>query len=314
MQGLGPDAFTDSCRALGLGEDGPLAVAVSGGPDSLALLLIAHRAFPGRLRALTVDHGLRDGSAGEAAMVATACAGLGVPHATLAWTGDKPRASLQAAARDARYALMDDWCATNGVAWLLTAHHADDQAETLLMRLARGSGSAGLAGIRARRVLPAGTTLLRPLLGVRRSALHEIVAASGLAPVDDPANRDPRHDRTGARATLAATPWLDPVRLAAAAAHLAEAEAALDWTARLAWDSRVTIGEAVVIDVAGLPPEIRRRLVVRALALSGDSPDGPAIDRMIADLAAGGTATLAGIRGVGGPMWTFSRVPHRVKG
>lgn len=247
-------------------------------------------------------------------MVAAVCGGLDVPHATLAWTGDKPRASLQAAARDARYALMDAWCAAKGVTWLLTAHHADDQAETLLMRLARGSGNAGLAGIRARRVLPSGTILLRPLLGVRRAALHDRVAAAGLNPVDDPANRDPRHDRTGARQTLAATPWLDPARLAAAAGHLAEAEAALDWTARLAWNSRVTVGETIIIDAAGLPDEISRRLVARALALSGDSPSGPAVDRMVARLAAGSTATLGRIRGVGGPMWTFSRVPHRVKG
>ncbi|QXQ05621.1 tRNA lysidine(34) synthetase TilS [Sphingosinicellaceae bacterium] len=312
MQGVG-DAVE---RLIGrpLRVDERVALAVSGGPDSLALLLLAHDAFGSRIVALTVDHALRAGSAGEAAMVAMMCTRLDVEHVTLCWTGIKPSANLQAEARQARYALMGDWCAAHGVAWLLTGHHADDQAETLLMRLARGSGSGGLAGIRAVRALGNGVTLLRPLLGERRTSLGAIVAAAGLTPVDDPANRDPRHDRTGARTTLAATPWLDPGRLAAAAAHLAEAEAALDWAAGLAWDSRVEAGSGnVVVDAAGLPDELLRRLVARAFASFGEAPDGPRLDRLIIRLAVGGAATLGSIKGRGGVKWTFSRVAPRVK-
>ena len=312
MQGL--DEAVERLIGRSLRADQRIAVAVSGGPDSLALLLLAAQAFGSRTVALTVDHALRAGSADEAAMVARVCSGLGVEHATLTWTGPKPSANIQAEARRARYALMADWCAANGVAWLLTGQHADDQAETLLMRLARGSGSGGLAGIRATRPLGQGVTLLRPLLGERRADLAAVVVAAGLAPVDDPANRDPRHDRTAARTTLAATPWLDPERLAAAAAHLAEAEAALDWAAGLAWDSRAEAGpDRVLVDSAGLPAELRRRLAARAFAHLGEAPDGPRLDRLIDRLADGGTATLGTIQGRAGAGWTFSRVLPRVK-
>jgi tRNA(Ile)-lysidine synthase len=289
------------------------AVAVSGGPDSLALLLLAHAAFGDRVRALTVDHALRTDSAAEAAMVAGVCAGRGIPHAALRWEGAKPTANIQAHARGARYALMTEWCAANGVLWLATGHHADDQAETLLMRLARGSGSGGLAGIRTVRPLGQGITLLRPLLDVRRAALRRVVDAAGLIPVDDPANRSPRHDRTAARALLAATPWLDPVRLAASAAHLADAEAALEWTTQLAWDSRAEATAAgLTLDVADLPAELRRRLVARAFATLGESPDGPAIERLVGRLTTGATATLGGVQVRPGARWTFRRVGSRV--
>lgn len=280
---------------------------MSGGPDSLALLLLSHAAYRGRVIALTVDHGLRATSAGEAAMVAHVCATRGVPHATLTWSGDKPAANLQAAARAARYALMRDHCAARGINWLLTAHHADDQAETLLLRLARGSGAGGLSGIRARRDLGEGVTLLRPLLGVRRADLRAVVDAAGLAPVDDPANRSPAYDRTAARQLLVATPWLDAARLADAAAHLADAEAALAWTAGLAWDSRAEAGETVVIDVAGLPRELRRRLVVCALAHFGTESRGPAVEQLVERLSAGVESTLGGVQARGGDKWTFRR-------
>ncbi len=287
-------------------------MAVSGGPDSLALLLLAHAAFGCRLQAVTVDHGLRDASPGEAAMVADICTARGIPHATLLWRGDKPLANRQAGAREARYALMRDWCSVRGIGWLATGHHADDAAETLLMRLARGSGSAGLSGIRPRRDLGQGVTLLRPLLGKRRAELAAVVASAGLDPVDDPSNDDPHYDRTQARTLLADTPWLSPERLASSAANLRDAEAALDWAAGLAWDSRVqTLADDVAVDVAELPVELVRRLVHRALESFEANPDGPQVTRMIAVLQAGGTCTLAGIQGRGGDRWTFRRVAGR---
>ncbi len=277
---------------------------MSGGPDSLALLWLARAAFGTQATALTVDHGLRPGATNEAALVASRCETIGVAHTTLAWLGPKPAGNLQAAARDARYALMANWCAANGVRWLLTAHHADDQAETLLLRLARGSGSAGLAGIRARRELGSGVTLLRPLLDWRRSELAAIVAAAGWTAVDDPSNRATRFDRTQARALLAATPWLRPERLAAAAAHLAEAEAALAWTAELAWSSRVEVsGATVFVDAAGLPSELQRRLLMRVIATVAPEArvSGPSLERWRRLLAAGRSATLAGVAGSSGP-------------
>lgn len=288
-----------------------IAVAVSGGPDSLALLLLAHAALGSRVVVLTVDHGLRADAAAEAAMVGKVCAARGIDRVTLRWEGAKPAANLQAAARDARYALMRDWCAAHGVDWLATAHHRDDVAETLLMRLARGAGLAGLSGPRPRRDLGQGVTLLRPLLDATHADLVALVAAAGLQAVDDPANRSPRFDRTAARALLAATPWLDPARLAASAAHLAQAETALDWAAGLAWDSRVEAeGDVLTLDVAGLPDEITRRVLLRGLrTLNPDAtPRGPDVERLMAACAAGRTATLAGVQARGGGRWRLLRL------
>ncbi len=307
-----PELAALIAAALGrsLAPDARLAIAVSGGPDSIALLHLAATQFAGRVVALTVDHGLRDGSADDAATVARRCASDGIPHATLAWVGDKPGAGVQAAARAARYALMADWCTDAGIALLLTAHHADDQAETLLMRLARGSGSSGLAGIRATRSLERGVTLVRPLLGVRRAELAAIAVASGWPAVDDPANRNPRFARTAARSLLGATPWLDVSRMAEAVAHLADAEAALAWATNRAWAGGAHVtAVGIALDTAGLPAEITRRLVHRALvSLAPDAaPRGPDVARLIARLMAGGTATLAGVRATGGgSLWHFS--------
>ena len=293
-----------------------LAVAVSGGPDSLALLWLAGAAFPGRTVALTVDHRLRTGSDAEAAAVSAYCATVGVPHATLVWAEPDARRNVQATARAARYALMGGWCAANGVGMLLTAHHLDDQAETLLLRLARGSGNGGLAGVRRVRDLRPGVRLVRPLLGVRRAALAAISAATGWDAVYDPANHDPRHDRTAARAVLAATPWLAPSRLAAAATNLGDAEAALEWATARAWaGGAVAAGDTVSLCVTGLPDELVRRLVVRALMLLAPDvrPDGRRVVALMRTLAAGETATLAGIKARGGAIWHFSRAVSRRK-
>lgn len=300
-----------------LGNEEPLAVAVSGGADSLALLLLAQRAYGARVRALTVDHGLRPESAGEAAAVAALCAEIGVRHVTIRWEGAKPTTNRQAAAREARYRLMAGWCRREGVAWLATAHHADDQAETLLLRLARGAGLGGLAGVRARRELGDGVTLLRPLLGDRRGDLMAVVAAAGLCAADDPSNGDDRYDRTRVRKLLAATEWLDAGRLSASAAHLADAEAALDWVAGFAWRGRAVVGpDGVELDVEGLPRELQRRLLCRAIhCLRGAvALRGPDVDRLLGRLADGGSGSLAGVKARGGPVWRLSVAPPRRSG
>lgn len=299
-----------------LGGDEALAVAVSGGPDSLALLLLAHAAFGARVRAVTVDHGLRAAAADEAAMVASLAASLGIPHVTLRWDAPHPAGNLQAAARAARYRLMGGWCAANGVGWLVTGHHAGDVAETLLLRLARGSGSVGLSGIRARRCLQPGVELIRPLLGMTKAGLARIVADAGWTAIDDPSNRAARFDRTHARKLLAATPWLDAARLAASAAHLAEAEAALTWAADAAWHGRAVVAaDSVMLDAAGLPRELTRRLLLRAVAtlVPGMPPRGSAIDRLLTYLAmeSGGTIGGVAVRQIGNYWRCTITAPRR---
>ncbi|KAB7645525.1 tRNA lysidine(34) synthetase TilS [Polymorphobacter fuscus] len=318
MPDIRPDIGTLTEAALGraLAPGEPLALAVSGGPDSLALLKLATDAFPGRVSALTVDHRLRAASAAEAAGVAALCAALGIPHAVLDWEAPKPGAGVQGAARAARYALMGGWCTAAGIGLLLTAHHADDQAETLLMRLARGSGIAGLSGIRAARPLCPGVTLVRPLLPLRRVDLAAIVSAAGWTAVDDPSNVDRRFERARVRALLAGADAPDAVQLAASARHLAAAEAALQWAADRAWAGGATVaGDGVGLDIAGLPDELVRRLVLRAIVLVDPAAnvDGSAIATLVARLAAGDTATLAGVKARGGRVWQFNPAPPRRK-
>lgn len=286
-----------------------MALAVSGGPDSMAMLALAAAAFPGEVEAVTVDHGLRVEAAGEAALVGRYCAALGVPHATLSITVPKA-ASIQAAAREARYAALLDWCRTRGIGFLLTAHHADDQAETLLMRLGRGAGLAGLSGIRADRAQN-GVHVIRPLLGWRRAELVTIVA--DVETVADPSNDDPRHDRTRARRLLGGAGGIDPLRFAASAAHLAEAEEALAWVTGEAIRSRAETlpdgGHSV--DLTGLPRELRRRILARLIAESDSQVDGPALERLMESIEAGRKMSVGGLSITPGRRVKLEKAPER---
>ncbi|WP_343517881.1 tRNA lysidine(34) synthetase TilS [Sphingomonas sp.] len=307
-------------RAGAVPADGaPVALAVSGGADSMAMLLLAAAAFPGRVAAATVDHGLRAEAVDEAAMVAAVCTGLGVPHATLAPAAPIAGSSIQMRAREARYAALATWAEGIGAAALLTAHHADDQAETLLMRLNRASGVAGLSGIRPRRF--AGDCLvLRPLLGWRRAALHEVVAAAGVPYIDDPTNADPRHDRTRVRDFLAQQQLLDPAALAQSAAHLGEAEAALDALAETLAAERWAPGKGL-LRAADLPREMQRRLVRRAVAETRAAhgiaapafSDAANIEPLLDALAAERPATQAGVLVTPehDRRWRFAPAPPR---
>ena len=303
------------------GAPDQLGIAVSGGPDSLALLLLAHAAFPDRVSAATVDHSLRAESADEAKWVGEICRDLGVPHAVLGGQPEKTAGGLQAAARALRYRLLGDWASREGCALVATAHHADDQAETILMRMGRGAGLPGLAGIRPARPIVEGSEvmLVRPLLGWRKHELTGIVAASGLKAVDDPSNRSPRFDRSRIRAWLAAAEAPPAPRLAAAAAHLEDCEEALAWAAEAAWRLRAVADSGkVTIDAEGLPRELRRRLarraidaVRRAAGLAGPwREDG--LDRVLTALAADGAATLGGVMCKGNDAcWAFRPAPPR---
>lgn len=310
--------FRDDClAALGrpLGDGEWIALAVSGGPDSMAMLSLAATAFPGQCRAATVDHGLRASSAEEAAMVARYADTRGASHATLL-LGMTPGANLQADARTARYAVLRTWA--DGAAALLTAHHADDQAETFLMRAARASGVSGLAGVRVRRDLDR-LPLIRPLLSWSREELRAFAVAEAVPFVDDPSNADPRFDRTHARRLLAAHAWLDPRALARSAAHAAEAEAALsDITEWLARERRLASPpDEVRMDMGELPREIRRRLAREAIGEIQRNAD--LVTRPSANVESLLDALDSGKRGEhngvlvtpNGTVWRFRSAPAR---
>jgi tRNA(Ile)-lysidine synthase len=221
--------------------------------------------------------------------------------------------SLQAKARDARYAALAEWARESRAKVLLTAHHIDDQAETVLMRLARGAGLGGLAGVRATRPLGPDLNLARPLLGWRKDELRRIVEQAGLEAADDPSNADPRHDRTAMRALLANQSRLDPERLAASAQHLLQAEDALAWTAqRLASERLAEQGLSLTIDAGGLPDELARRLLLIAFdRLKAPPPRGPDLVRAVVTLRAGGSCTLSEVQLGGGELWTLGPAPPR---
>ena len=300
----------------------PLAVAVSGGADSMALLALAAVRRP--VIAATVDHGLRAESADEAAMVARWCAGAGIAHHRL--QPATPRAAgenLHDWARRERYAALGAWARGAGAAALLTAHHADDQAETFLMRAARGAGVAGLAGVRAAVWIETGAQplrLVRPLLGWRRAELRALAERLALPFVDDPSNDDARFARARFRALLAETPLLDIPGLARAALHAAEADAALDTLAEAAWNERCDDAHEISVPVASRPRELCRRLARRAVEAvrarhAITTPEfSPAtnVEPLLDALVAGTTATQSGVlASARGGWWHFRPAPPR---
>ena len=295
-------------------------IAVSGGPDSLALLLLAESSRPGEFEAATVDHGLRPESAAEAKMVADLCEEMDVPHAILAIEWDLPPASaIQEQARAVRYGALAAWMHDRDIGALLTAHHLDDQAETLVMRLNRGSGVRGLAGMRRKSKVPGypDLSLLRPLLSWRRTELERICSEAGVEPVSDPSNLDDRFERVRIRRALAAADWLDPEALARSAENLGWSDEALDWATGQVWAGFVEVeDDKIVYRDPGAPREILRRIVAKAIAQLGNEgePDdlrGRELDRLLSVLEGAKTTTLRGVRCSGGPRWTFSRAAPR---
>lgn len=328
------EALVTRFRESVAGVAGPLgarrlALAVSGGPDSMAMLALAAAAYPGQVVAATVDHRLRAASADEAAMVASWCAGTGVPHATLVVDQLRdPRDNLHDWARRQRYRLLEHWAIEAGGHLLATAHHADDQAETFLMRAARGSGVAGLAGIRARQQLgEGGVDLIRPLLGWRRHELFLVAVDHAIPFVDDPSNADGRFDRTQFRGLLATTPLLDSAQIARAADHVAEAEAALRAMERWLWTTRklVPVGVdepdlQIWLDLADLPRELKRRLARAAISdvrlINGITrpafTDATNIEPLLDALEQQKSATQAGVMATPkGNIWRFVEAPPR---
>ena len=301
----------------------PVGLAVSGGSDSTALMVLFADwlgrvgADPSRHTVLTVDHGLRPDSAAEAAAVARQAAQLEFRHATLAWDGPKPRTGLQAAARSARYRLLAGYAARHGLGKLLTAHTADDQAETLLMRLARGSGLDGLAAMAPLTVHavpgpsgPRTLTVVRPLLDVAKARLRATLERRGVAWIEDPSNRSPAFERPrlrAARAELEAL-GLTTDMLALSAGRLQRARAALErWVGEVCAADRGLFHADprgfVRIDgpaLHALPLEVSLRVLLRAVALAGGS-DEPVPLAGLEPIAA---AVMAGPAAGG---WTLAR-------
>ncbi len=328
MQLSDPARFAADLAALWPQDtrEGPLGLAVSGGPDSLALLLLAHAAMPDEIAVCSIDHGLRPEAAGEVALVERIAAERGIAFTPLKVT--LAPGNVPARAREARYAALAEWARGAGLGAVATAHHVDDQAETLLMRLNRGSGLAGLAGVRAAsRIEGSEVTLLRPLLSWRKEELAAVVAAAGIIPAQDPSNTNPDFDRARLRLALAEADWIDPVKLAASAAHLAESWQALDWYAELDWHEMVMRdadgpGGLGYTYCANVPRVIGLETILRIIAALGGhatrAEAGRAWDRLWAgeNASIGGVLAVAGverIEKVGVPMrvWRFRHEPAR---
>ncbi len=286
-----------------------LVLAVSGGPDSTALLVLAARWRAARkqgpkLLAVTIDHGLRSGSAAEARAVKKLAGRFGVEHRTLRWRGEKPASAIQAAARAARYRLLAAAAKAAKARHILTAHTLDDQAETVLFRMARGSGLTGLGAMVPARRLPAfpqelrssrpargspplahdgePLLILRPLLGMAKARLVATLAAAGVSFADDPSNRDPRFARVRVRKLLPilAAEGLDARRLALLARRLRRADATIELAVDVAgaavslntWTNRGPI-RFDAEKFLRLPAEVAIRLLGRAITQVGD--EGP---------------------------------------
>lgn len=250
-----------------------IGVAVSGGSDSTALLTLLTdfaREAEIDLHVATVDHGLRPEAAAEAEAVATLAAGMGHSHDTLRWTGWDGQGNTQDAARRARYDLIADWARGRGIAHVALGHTADDQAETILMRLARAAGADGLSGMPVRR-RHREVLFVRPMLGLRRCDLQAMLRARGQGWIDDPSNDDTAYDRVRIRQAMQ---HLEPLgltvpALASVASNSAAIRDTLDWYAfsEARACARVEGGDVVIPlrDLRRLRPEILRRILVVTL-------------------------------------------------
>jgi len=268
-----------------------LLLAVSGGSDSTALLVLVARwarrlKHPPKLLAVTINHGLRPEAARESAAVKRLARKLGVSHRTLHWRGTKPKAGVPEAARRARYRLLAEAAAGGRYAHILTGHTLDDQAETVLFRLARGSGPTGLGGMAPASVLPVATDtaifLVRPFLNVPKTRLVATVRAAGIDHSEDPTNSDPRFMRARMRTLMPALAreGLDARGLARFAARMRRVEAAIEFAVGAARDALVPgpwRGRGPIVCEAagfrGLPAEVGLRLLGRAVGHVGD--EGP---------------------------------------
>lgn len=307
------DHFRDAVEKLIPGfekSNDKLGLAVSGGPDSLALLLLAHDCFPKQIDAATVDHGLRPEAKEEAEMVADICDMKNIPHRIL-----KPsipiRGSIQSEARKARYSLLHGWMERENIKWLATAHHADDQLETLVMRLLRGSGIDGMSAIRAKRGY-----VIRPLLHLSKKELEEYLLSENITAVDDPSNHDQSFDRVRVRKALSQLDGFNVGLASQSATALDDARKAIGWMVeKLSAESIDRDGDRCILKANDFPHEILRRLVLKCLHICDPalSPRGPQLERIIVAMQQGETVTIGDTLCKGGKSWRFEPAPARRK-
>ena len=303
VDAVGDTEFAGLIEPLGPFEPRPsIAAAVSGGPDSLALALLAAAWVAGRggsLTALVVDHGLAEGSAAAADRTVARLAARGIAGVTLRWRGPRPGTGIQAAARAARYRLLGEWCAENGVLHLLIGHQKEDQAETVLLRLAAGSGPDGLAAMAPIQETAWGR-LLRPLLGVERARLRATLGGLGQGWIEDPANADPAFARARLRRSAAALAreGMTPARLAATAERSGEAREVLEAETAALLARAVSVFPAGYARVdrdalAAAPLDLSRRALERVLVCVGGRRHAPRRARLapLLDALRGSAAT-----------------------
>ncbi len=288
-----------------------VAVACSGGPDSLALAVLAAAwaaARQGKATALIVDHGLRAGSAREAEATRKRLARLGIAAVVLKGSVGEASRDVQNTARELRYRLLQGWCAAHRVLHLLVAHHQEDQAETLLLRLGRGSGVDGLAAMAPENMLD-DVRVLRPLLGVPRTRLEAVARQAAGSYVEDPSNRDPAYARVRVRRLLPdlAAEGMTVERLAATAMRMGRARGALEQTVNALLGSAVGLYPAGYCRIApgpllAAPEEIGLRALSRIVACVSGAAHPPRLDRLerlyaaVRDGALGQGRTLNGVR------------------
>ena len=291
-----------------------IVLAVSGGPDSVAMMWLAarwRRALKRgpTLHVVTVDHGLRAAAAQEARMVKKLAGELGLPHRTLRWRGDKPSSGVPAAAREARYALLAKAARGAGATHVFTAHTRDDQAETVLMRLSRGSGLTGLCAM-APQTERDGIMLARPLLEIAKADLVATLDKASIGFAVDPSNSDPRFTRPRLRRLMVelAEEGCDAPNLARLAQRLRRADQALQLMAEgaerfLALTGADRRGGWDAQGFAALPAEIQLRLLLRWLDQVGT--EGPAelgkAEALLAELTAAIGAASAAVSVAGKP-------------
>ncbi len=308
----GPEGTLQDRIAVSLGQllgpDFPseIGLAVSGGGDSMAMLHLAAgwaRAWGVGARVVTVDHGLRPESAAEAALVADEARGLGLRHDTLRWGGWDGRGNLPDAARQARLDLIGGW--RGDLRHVLFAHTMDDQAETFLMRLRRGSGVEGLSAMAERRAVPGGWGVIRPMLGMRRVELRHYLGVLRIPYVDDPTNDDASYDRVKMRGLLDGLEGegLGRDTLARTATRMRRAAVALGRRAHdvAAGLARVDHGDVVIgrDGFAGIEADTQLRILASAMQFVASAPYRPRADALEAALEralAGGSVTLMGCR------------------
>lgn len=264
-----------------------IGLAVSGGPDSMALLWLMKHHYDGDIFAATIDHGLRKEAAQEALHVAALCQKLEIQHDIL--TPAMPiTGNIQSNARKARYTLLEQWVQQKGCDYIATAHHADDQLETMIMRLNRASGIAGLAAIRERN-----GKIIRPLLGFRKTDLIQICNVAAIETINDPSNANDDFDRVKIRQWLEKCEAngleliIDPIMAQKSALHLEDANNAIEYSSAILAKERISQkSDTLVLDIADLPMEYQRRLLTQGLQQIDASikPRGTSLEKSIKSL------------------------------